>query len=227
MVLRVRGIDGGLHFIERERLRRVDALVAAARAVDLDPIRSGGHARLCLLAIIGSGPACARGGDALARDEHSWPDHLAHVDQIAHRVVDLVRGAEIAHRRHAGFECAPRVLRRERGRHARGPARLTERPRPGRAVPEVGHVRVHVDHSGDDGVACQVDHVNAGGRRAGADRLDAIVIDDDDGVGDHLAVRIDRLAGANRLRCRESRRRNQREREPCQTYPLYPTTRAS
>src|SRR5438034_1006615 len=120
MVLRVRGIDGGLHFIERERLRRVDALVAAARAVDLDPIRSGGDARLCLLAIIGSGPACARSGDALARDEHSWPDHLAHVDQIAHRVVDLV-------------------------------------------------------------------------------------------------------AGANRLRCRESRRRNQREREPCQTYPLYPT----
>ena len=42
--------------------------------------------------------ATARRGQALARNEHPRTDHLAHVDQIAHRIVDFIRRAEIANR---------------------------------------------------------------------------------------------------------------------------------
>ena len=46
----------------------------------------------------------------------------------------------------------------------------------------------------------EIDHLGAGRRRAGADRHDAIVLDDDHRVGDDLAGRIDDLARTNCLR---------------------------
>ena len=57
MILRVRGIDGRLHLFERQRLRRVDALIAAARAVDLDPVGAGGR---CAPPPAADSPASAR-----------------------------------------------------------------------------------------------------------------------------------------------------------------------
>src|SRR5437867_8183340 len=52
-------------------LRRFDALKAAARSVDLDPVGAGGDARLGLLAHhVRVGAAAAR-GDPLAGDEHA------------------------------------------------------------------------------------------------------------------------------------------------------------
>jgi len=182
----VRRVDRRLHFLERQRLRGVDALVAAARAVDLDPIGAGIDARAGELAVVGFGRVAARRRESLAGDEHPWPDHLAGVDQIAHRVVDLAGRSEIANRGDAGLQRPPCVLGGEDGRHPRRAARLIQRPGSGGRIPEVGHVRVEIDQARDQREAPQVDDLGACRRRPGADRSDAVAVDQNHGVGDHL-----------------------------------------
>src|SRR2546428_470911 len=83
---------------------------------------------------------------------------------------------EGADSRHARAECPPGVLGCEHSGDTRGPARLAQRPRAWRAVPEIRHVGVQIDQAGGERVAAQVDHLGACRRRAGADRRDAIVV---------------------------------------------------
>ena len=155
---RVRGVDDRLHLVERHRLRGVDAVEAAARAVDLDPVGAGLDPILGVLR-----HRLGIGRPAPARAEMPWPatnirgpDHRAHGDEIAHREVGLARRAEIADRRHAGLERPPRVVLREKDRDRR-PAALAERPRSRLAIPVVGDVGVEIDQARERGVAAQVD----------------------------------------------------------------------
>ena len=209
VVLRVRGVDDRFHRLERHGLRRVDALVAAARAEDLDPVRPGRDPRLGLLAErLGLHGAAARGGEPLPGDEHARSDHPAHRNQIAHRVVDFVLRAKVANGGDAGLERAPRIVGGEHGRNSRGTARLAKRPRARRAVPVIRHVDVHVDHPGNDGEAPEIDHLCASRRCARADRNNSIVLDDDDRVRDRTGG-CDGCAGADRLGLRQRRRREQ------------------
>ena len=215
-------IDRGLHLLKRHRLRRLDALKAAARSENLDPVGPRRDARLGLLAeAVGVGRAAASGRKPLAGDEHSRPDHPAHVDEIPHGVVDLVRGAEIAYGCHPRLQRPPRVLARKDGDDTRRPVRLAERPAARCRIPEVRHVSVGVDQAGNQRIAAQVDHVGAGGHRRRAHRDNPIVVDRDDHVRLHPSRRVNQPAGPNRPHRSGSRRRphahrttNDTDREP-------------
>src|SRR5437588_12713532 len=112
--LRMRRVDDGLHRLEGNGLRRLDALEAAARTEDFHPVRSGGETRFGLLSKRARiGWTAASGGQSLAGDEHPRSNHLPHVDQVAHGVIDFVAGAYIANRCHAVPERTTCVLCRE------------------------------------------------------------------------------------------------------------------
>ena len=118
--------------------------------------------------------------------EHPRPDHRFQIDQVAHREVHVGLRPEIARRRHARLERALRVVLRQvdghRGKTPRSAAWLRARL----AIPVVRHVRVEIDEAGDAGVAPKVDDLRARRHRgvAAADAGDAVVLDDDEGVGD-------------------------------------------
>ena len=111
-----------------------------------------------------------------------WPDHLAGAHHVL--VGEYVRRGR---------------LRIPRRRHAIGQVRLVDpRARPVQA-PQVPHVRVRVHESGDDRLACDIDHGRALGHvpRPGRHRHDAVVGHDDVRVLDDLvAVHRDRARTA-------------------------------
>ena len=92
-----------------------------------------------------------------------------------------------------------------------GTAPLSERPRAGRAVPVVGHVRVEIDQARDAGVAAKVDHLGPLRQVAGsaADTRDPIAFDDEDRVL-HDTRPVPELSEADDLRLR-GRRISKRE----------------
>ena len=187
LLLSVRSVHDRFHLIETERLGRVDVIEAADRAVDLDAVDTGLDVIVYVLPQRLEVDRRARPRrEAGSRDEHARSGHRAQVDQIAHREIHVVRRAEIAHGRDAGVERALRVVLRQvdgdRGKTPRSAARLRARL----AIPVVRHVRVEIDEAGDAGVAPKVDDLRARRHRgvAAADAGDAVVLDDDEGVGD-------------------------------------------
>jgi hypothetical protein len=218
----VRGVDDGFHFVEADGLRRVDAVEAPARAIDLDPIGSGFHAILDRLTPrIGVLRLPLTGRESLSRDEHPWADHRAHADQVAHRVVSVVRGTQVTNRRDSGFERSTGVLLREEDRDRRAAA-LAERSRTGLPVPVVGHVRVEIDQPGQAGEAPQVDGFCPGWHSslASGDPHDPIAFDDDDGISDD-ACSVPQLAETDRLclRCGGECEQKERSREGQRAHP--------
>ena len=189
LVIAMRRLDGDAHLVVGERLHAGDVLKAAGRAVHLDPIGAGIDLRLdgdANLRRVLHASARRPRWRALARrrrhlresepgDEHARPDHRALVDRIAHGDVGVVRCAEIAHGRDAGLERLERIRRRG---HDYRILRARTRHRRIRLVAPVRHVRVHVDHARDRGIAAQVDHARARwhGARAGADTHDGVAL---------------------------------------------------
>ena len=107
----VRRVDDRLHLVEGQRLRCLDAVEAAARGVDLDPVGSRLHACVHLGAHrVRRRPGAAPGRNAAPGDEHPRADERARGDAVAHQDVGSARRAEIADRRHAGLERPLRVF---------------------------------------------------------------------------------------------------------------------
>src|SRR6185369_9895601 len=105
---------------------------------------------------------------------------------VAHRIVGAAGCAKITYGGDARLDGLARVGRGKFDGLCRLAPRLLQRRRPRRAVPVVRHVRVRIDEAGDRGEGPEVDHLGASRYRAvaGADALDAVALDDDDGVVD-------------------------------------------
>ena len=155
---RVRRLHDRLHLLEGERLRRLDAVEAAARRVDLDPVGSGLHARVDLACDrVRRRAAAAACRDAAACNEHTRADQRAGGDAVTHEDVGAASGAKVANRRDAGFQRLPRVLGGGIGRFfRRAPPALLQRRGPRRSVPVIRDVRVQIDQSRQRGVTTEV-----------------------------------------------------------------------
>ena len=211
---RVGRFDGGLHLFVGERLVLADVLEAAGRSKQLDPVDAGADlladtsCNFCG-AVCGPGarqrPCTVRlscDAEAVADDKHPRSGEDAHAHQIAHRHIGVLRRVQAPHGRDAGFERLLEIRLGEDHRDGRQ-AVAAARPCPGRAVPVVGHVRVHIDETWDDRESAQVDLFRSGWRRAGANRHNPIVLDDHERMGDLFTCGIDQFARADRLgRCR-------------------------
>ena len=118
----------------------------------------------------------------MRRREHARALGNAGVDGVAQSDVDEVLGADVAHRREARRECAPRVLRtieRLLGRethHAVVDAAVV-------VLLELrGQVRVRIDEAWQQCGVSEVDHARAGRRGSRADRHDAVAAHHDRGA---------------------------------------------
>src|SRR5450755_1149033 len=113
----MRDIGCRFHLIKSVGLKAAHVLVAAGRPIHLDPVRTLRQllARRALDLCHAIRPAWIRlglawlewlGGDvqSASGDEHAGSHHRTSLDQVTHREVIAIPGAEIAHARDAALE---------------------------------------------------------------------------------------------------------------------------
>lgn len=102
------------------------------------------------------------GAEPVPADEHPGAHHGARVDQVAHSYVGVFSRAQIAHRGDFRFQ---RLFLRQKDRFSHHALQLlVTREGPGRAVPVIGHVGVHVDQPRQADIAGPVDDLRSRGR---------------------------------------------------------------
>src|SRR5205823_11131901 len=135
---------------------------------------------------------------------------------VAHNDIAVFGGAEVAHGGDAALERLACVLLGEKDcLGAAPPALLRPGLRSRRLVPEVGHVRVHIDQTGHAGQRTQVNDLRASRNRAraGTDTRYAVAPYDHDRVVEDTSSAIDQPREADRCGLRRDTRRGKTERE--------------